>query len=118
MSIPRDIAVIGTGGGGLTIAADLGLAGRPVTLADQPRFGAALEAIDSAGGIEVTFRRSPTDTAAEAQLAPVRATSTDPVAAAAGAGLVIVSVPGYGHEPLARLLDARVARRAERDLGR
>ena len=50
MSIPSDIVVIGTGGGGLTMAAELGLAGRPVVLADQPRFGAALEAIDAAAG--------------------------------------------------------------------
>ena len=104
MRIPSDIAVIGTGGGGLTIAAELGLAGRPVVLADQPRFGTALEAVDSAGGIEVTFRSSPSDTAAESQLAPVVATSTDPVAAAALASVVIVSVPSYGHEPLATLL--------------
>ena len=104
MIIPSDIAVIGTGGGGLTIAAELGLAGCPVVLADQPRFGSALEAVDAAGGIEVTFRGSPSDTAAKPQLAPVRATSRDPADAAAHASLAIVSVPGYGHEPLARLL--------------
>ena len=104
MSIPDDIAVIGTGGGGLTIAAELGLAGRPVVLADQPRFGAALEAVDSAGGVEATFHSSPSGAAAESQLAPVRSTSTDPASAAARASLVIVSVPAYGHEPLARLL--------------
>ncbi len=104
MSIPSDIVVIGTGGGGLTIAAELGLAGRPVVLADQPRFRAALEAVEAAGGIKVTFRGSPSDAAAESRLAPVRATSTDPVAAAGRASVVIVSVPAYGHEPLAELL--------------
>ena len=104
MSIPSDIAVIGTGGGGLTIAAELGLAGRPVVLADQPRFADTLAAVDAAGGVEVTFRSSPSDTGARPRLAPIRATSTDPATAAAGASLVIVSVPGYGHEPLARLL--------------
>ena len=104
MSVPEDITVIGTGGGGLTIAAELGLAGRPVILADQPRFGTALEAVDAGGGIELTFRSSLTDTTAEPQLAPVKATSTDPVLAITGAELVIVCVPAFGHEPLARLL--------------
>ena len=104
MSVPSDIVVIGTGGGGLTIAAELGLAGRPVVLADQPRFSAGLEAADAAGGIELTFRSSLTDTTAKPQLAPVRATSTDPAGAIAGADLVIICVPAFGHEPLAELL--------------
>ena len=104
MSAPTDIVVIGTGGGGLTIAAELGLAGRPVVLADQPRFSAGLEAADAAGGIELTFRSSLTDTSAESRLAPIKATSTDPAGAIAGAELVIVCVPAFGHEPLAELL--------------
>ena len=104
MTAATDITVIGTGGGGLTIAADLGLAGRPVTLADQPRFGAALEAVDAAGGVEVSYRTSLTDTTARPQLAPVGATSKDLPAAVAGAELVIVCVPAFGHEPLAELL--------------
>ena len=104
MTAATDIVVIGTGGGGLTIAAELGLAGRPAILADQPRFGAALEAVDAAGGIELTFRTSLTDTTSQARLAPVAATSTDLPAAVASAGLVIVCVPAFGHEPLAEML--------------
>ena len=104
MSAPTDIAVIGTGGGGLTIAAELGLAGRPVVLADQPRFSASLEVADAAGGIRVTFRSSLTDTTAESQLAPIAATSIDIAEAAAGAELVIVCVPAFGHQALAELL--------------
>ena len=107
MSIPSDIVVIGTGGGGLTMAAELGLAGRPVVLADQPRFGAALEAVDAAGGIDLTFRTSLTDTTSASQLAPVAATSTDPAAAADGADVVIICVPAFGHEPLAEMLATR-----------
>ncbi|MDE0654298.1 MAG: NAD/NADP octopine/nopaline dehydrogenase family protein [bacterium] len=107
MTAPTDIVVIGTGGGGLTIAADLGLGGRPVVLADQPRFGAALEAVDAAGGIELTFRTSLTDTSSEARLAPVAATSVDPAAATESAELVIVCVPAFGHEPLAEMLASR-----------
>ncbi len=104
MSTPASIVVVGTGGGGLTIAAEAGLAGQPVLLADQPQFSNALEAVEAAGGIEVTFRKSLTDTSGQAQLAPVRATSADPAAAIAGADLVVVCVPAFGHEPLADLL--------------
>ena len=107
MTAPAGIVVIGTGGGGLTIAAELGLAGRPVVLADQQRFGAALEAVDAAGGVELTFRTSLTDTTSEARLAPVAATSTDPTAATEAAELVIVCVPAFGHEPLAEMLASR-----------
>ena len=107
MSIPSDIVVIGTGGGGLTIAAELGLAGRPVVLADQPRFGAALEATDAGDGIELTFRTSLTDTTSPSTLAPVAATSTDPAAAVEAAELVIICVPAFGHQPLAEMLATR-----------
>lgn len=107
MTAPAGIVVIGTGGGGLTIAAELGLAGRPVVLADQPRFGAALEAVDTAGGIELTFRTSLTDTTSKARLAPVASTSVDPATATEGAELVIVCVPAFGHEPLAGMLASR-----------
>ena len=107
MTAASDIVVIGTGGGGLTIAAELGLAGRPAVLADQPRFGAALEAVEAAGGIELTFRTSLTDTTAPARLAPVAATSSDPATAVEGAELVIVCVPAFGHEPLAEILASR-----------
>lgn len=107
MTAPAGIVVIGTGGGGLTIAAELGLAGRPVVLADQPRFGAALEAVDAGGGIELTFRTSLTDTSSEARLAPVAATSVDPAAATEAAELVIVCIPAFGHEPLAEMLADR-----------
>ena len=107
MTAPAGIVVIGTGGGGLTMAAELGLAGRPVVLADQLRFGAALEAVEGAGGIELTFRTSLTDTSSAARLAPVAATSTDPAAAVEGAELVIVCVPAFGHEPLAEMLADR-----------
>ena len=107
MTAPAGIVVIGTGGGGLTIAAELGLAGRPVVLADQQRFGAALEAVDAAGGVELTFRTSLTDTTSEARLAPVAATSTDPAAATEAAELAIVCVPAFGHEPLAEMLASR-----------
>ncbi len=107
MTAHSGIVVIGTGGGGLAIAGELGLAGRPVVLADQPRFGAALEAVDAAGGIELTFRTSLTDTTSVARLAPVAATSVDPAAATEDAELVIVCVPAFGHEPLAEMLAGR-----------
>ena len=104
MSLPDNIVIIGTGGGGLSIAADLGLAGRPVTVADQPQFASNVEAIDSQGGIKVQFRASVDDVDAPIEFAPVKAVSTDPAAAVAQASLVIISVPSFGHRPLAELL--------------
>lgn len=104
MNIPDDIVIIGTGGGGLSIAADLGLAGRPVTIADQPQFASGLEAIASKGGIDVQFRSKVGDDDAPIQFAPVKAVSQDPAAAVGQASLVIISVPSFGHRPLADLL--------------
>ena len=48
--------------------------------------------------------RDPNVREAESQLAPIMATSTDPAGAIAGAELVIICVPAFGHDPLAELL--------------
>lgn len=98
------IVVVGSGGGSLTIAAELGLAGVPVTLADQTQFGGGLAAIDEQGGVNVQFRASPADDTAPSVFAPVAGTSLDPATAVADADLVIVCVPSYGHGPVAELL--------------
>ncbi len=101
MRKPDRAVVLGSGGGALTIAAELGLQGIEVTLADLPRFAAGLEPVETAGGVKVLFRDEPD---AGTRLAPVATTSTDPAAAVAGAPLVIVSVPSFGHRPFADLL--------------
>lgn len=93
--------VLGTGGGAFTIAAELGLAGVEVTVADLPRFASRLEPVQAAGGITVTFRGHPEQ---GPLFAPIAATSDDPASAIAGVPLVIVSVPSFGHRPFADLL--------------
>jgi len=101
MSKPDRAVVLGSGGGALTIAAELGLAGVHVTLADLPRFAAGLEPVEAAGGVMMTFRDEPE---LGTRLAPVAETSSDPASAVKGAPLIIVSVPSFGHRPFADLL--------------
>jgi opine dehydrogenase len=90
--------VLGSGGGALTIASELGLAGRVATLADLPTFAANLEPIGRAGGVWIRFAGE------EERLAPVARISNDPAGAASTADLVIVCVPSFGHRPFAEVL--------------
>jgi opine dehydrogenase len=96
--LPERAVVLGSGGGALTIAAELGLAGVEVTLTDQPRFAPGIEAVAAAGGVRVRFEGE------NQQLAPIARTSTDPFEAVRNASLLIISVPSFGHRPLAELL--------------
>lgn len=97
-SLPKQAVVLGTGGGALSIAAELALKGVAVTLGDFPQFLPGLEAVAKAGGIQVTFRGEAT------QFAPVAQTCPDPKAAVAGASLVFISVPCFGHAPFAKAI--------------
>lgn len=101
--LPDRAVVLGSGGGAMTIAAELGLAGVEVTLADQPRFFAGVEAVAAARGVRVSF-----ENVGEERLAPIDRTSNDPATAIKGAALVIVSVPSFGHRPLAELIASRL----------
>jgi opine dehydrogenase len=96
--MPERATVLGSGAGALTIAAELGLAGVEVTVADFPQFAGNLEPVAEQGGIRIRcdWHRSTS--------APVAHTSDDPAGAARGAPLVVVSVPSFGHEPFARAL--------------
>jgi opine dehydrogenase len=102
--IDQHVVIVGSGGGALTIAAELGLAGCPATIADQPTFAAGLDAVEQQGGVRVQFRASPADDSPPSVLAPVLRTSRDPVEAVREADVVIVCVPSYGHAPVAELL--------------
>ena len=93
--------VLGSGAGALTIAAELGLGGAAVTLADLPQFGDRLEPVEAAGGVKIAYRDLPE---LGVQHAPIAATSVDVKGAIAGSPLVIVSVPSFGHRPFAELL--------------
>lgn len=96
--LPDHALVLGSGAGALTISAELAFLGTKVTVADFPNFSAALSAIDNLGGVRV---RCPWHAAS---LAPIAATSADPVGAAKHAPLIVVSVPSFGHETFARAL--------------
>ncbi len=103
-SIPQQVVVVGGGGGGLTIAAEFSLAGASVTVADLPQFSTNLNAVGSAGGVEMTFRAGPSDTSAPSTFVPISAVSQDPASAVQDSEFVVVCVPSYGHRPFAELL--------------
>jgi opine dehydrogenase len=91
------VAVLGSGGGALAVAADLSHAGRDAVIADLPEFASNLEPVRAQGGVRVV-----------AGLYGIR---IEPVAVADGveqavdgAELVIVVVPCFGHEPFMRVL--------------
>lgn len=97
-ALPEHAVVLGSGAGALTIAAELGLAGVEVTVADFPEFAANLEPVRAAGSVELRA-----DGAGPVS-APIASTSSDPAVAARGAPVLIVSVPSFAHEPFARAL--------------
>lgn len=85
------VTTLGTGPGGLAIAADLAAAGRDVVVSDLPPFSDRIASIEERGGIEVQapWRGS--------QVVPVRSIP-DIGEAIRRAQLVIVSVPASVHE--------------------
>jgi opine dehydrogenase len=90
-------AVIGTGNSGQTFTADLVLRGYSVNLAEVPEFAATLEAIEEAGGIELSGE------AGEGFAEPNMMT-TDIRRAIAGVDVVIIGGSAHAHEPICREL--------------
>jgi len=91
------VAVLGSGGGALAVAADLAQAGHQAVLADLPAFAANLAPVREQGGVRVGaglygWRVQPVAVAAGV------------AEAVAGAELVIVVVPCFGHEPFVEVL--------------
>ena len=84
-------AVLGTGPGGLAIAADLARAGQRVVIADLPQFQRNVEAVHRHAGVQVVSGWSDVETIR------VEVASSIP-AAVADADLVIVSVVASAHE--------------------
>ena len=96
------MAVLGSGGGALAIAADLASAGRDAVLADLPEFAENLAPVREQGGVRVVAGLY------GARIEPVRV--AEGVAEAVhGAELVIVVVPCFGHEPFMRVLAPMLA---------
>lgn len=97
-SLPSNAVVLGTGGGSLTVAAELSLLGTKVTLADFNQFAENIKAVERQGGIEFILDGG------RPQLVPVHNVSLEPSAAAKEAELIVISVPSFGHEPFAGAL--------------
>jgi opine dehydrogenase len=97
------VAVLGSGGGALAVAADLARAGRDTYLSDLPQFASNLEPVAAADGVKVASGWLGD------QLQPVQVCGSV-AQAVEGAELVVVVVPCFGHEPfmdvLAPLLEA------------
>lgn len=91
------VAVLGSGGGALAVAAELARADRRPVLADLPIFSSNLDPVREQGGVVVASDwHGP-------QLAVVEV-AEDLGQAVTGAELVIVVVPCFGHEPFASAL--------------
>ena len=88
-------AVIGAGNGGLATAADLILRGFPVT-ALYDRYDAQLRAVREHGAIEAI--------GAIRGKAPVRLATTDMQAATRAADVLLITVPAFAHEWVARAM--------------
>jgi len=96
--LPKEAVVFGTGGGSLTIAAELEMLGTKVTLSDVRAFEDNLKAVEKAGGIEVSIDNEPF------KVVRVHEVSYDPQSAVEKADLIVISVPSFGHEPFAKVM--------------
>ena len=91
------VAVLGSGGGALAVAADLSRGGRKVVLADLPTFMANLDAVREQGGVQVATGWY----GLELQTVEVAGLIGDAVR---DASLVVLVVPCFGHEPFMGVL--------------
>lgn len=95
MKIKR-IAVIGAGGTGHAIAADLTLAGFDINLYEEPQFGERVEEVLKRGGIEIKG-------AVRQGFGRVNRATTEIKDALEGADVILVSVVAPRHERIAEL---------------
>jgi opine dehydrogenase len=97
--LEKPVAILGGGATGQTQAADFALAGYKVRLYDLPEFasrslGEVLEIRKiELGGVQSNLRNF-----RRAGVAEIDVVTTDIAEALKGAGLVIVTIPGFGHE--------------------
>lgn len=96
----RRVAVLGSGNGGRTAAAEFGIGGHDVTLFEVPQFAGALTAIAQSGQIQATGRVS--------GIAPVLV-ELDLAAAISGAEVIMVVVPTNFQRGYAELLGPLLA---------
>ena len=91
------VAVLGSGGGALAVAADLARGGRDAVLADLPPFMGNLDAVREAGGVQISTGWY----GLEHRAVGVANSIADAVR---DATLIIVVVPCFGHEPFMEVL--------------
>ncbi len=91
------VAVMGSGGGALATAAQLGEAGKDCVMADLPQFAANLAPVKAQGGVKIISGW------AEPRVIPVRV-AEEVESAVVGADLVLIVVPCFGHEAWAERL--------------
>jgi len=91
----NSVAVVGSGAGGMAVAAAFAETGRTVTLSDAPGFSENIDAVARAGGVE----RRGLD-ADEVALIPLAAASNDIAGMTKDAELVVVVAPLLAHEVL------------------
>jgi opine dehydrogenase len=88
------LAVFGTGAGGCATAAHLSILGHDVSIYDLPQFEKNIREIKKRNGIEIE--------GAIEGLAEVRGASTEIESVLKGAEAILVAVPAYGHDPMAK----------------
>jgi opine dehydrogenase len=95
MSNQPRIAVCGAGNAGLSIAGDCALKGLAVSLFELEKLAGQIRPVRDAGGIEVT----PTSatTSGRTGFAALKCATTDPAEAAAGADVIMITVPAMHH---------------------
>ncbi len=92
--LPR-ITVCGAGNAGLSIAGDCALKGLDVALFELERQSAQIKPVQEAGGIELTPASA--TTSGTTGFAALRCATTDPAEAAAGADIIMITVPAMYH---------------------
>ncbi len=90
------VTVLGAGNGGCATAADLASRGFEVAISDLPGFGGTLTPIAERGGLHLSGVLGEHDVAVHA--------TPDLHRALAGASVVLVAVPAFGHAAFARLV--------------
>jgi opine dehydrogenase len=90
-------AVVGGGNTAFGLAATLKIRGFEVALLEAPEFAASIKPVQALGGIKLRG-------VVGEGLAQIDLVTTDPAAALAGASVVFVAVPAYGHQRMAELI--------------
>ncbi len=97
--LEKPVAVLGAGAIGQTQAADFALEGYEVRLYDMPKFASqSLGEVLKTRKIELEGVQSNLKNFSRTGLAQIDVVTTEMPEALKGAGLVIVAVPGFGHE--------------------